>query len=73
MNDPTRAGHPFAQTREEDLAILAAGNETGWWDDRGRPAPWPDDFLDPDPGWTDGNTTATDDDGDENDLENPPF
>ena len=22
----------------------AAGNETGWWDDDGTPAPWPDDF-----------------------------
>lgn len=30
---------------------LAAGYETGWWDETGRPAPWPDDFLDPNSGW----------------------
>jgi hypothetical protein len=30
--------------RERDLALLAAGHETGFWDDQGRPAPWPDDF-----------------------------
>ena len=73
MNDPTRPAHHFARTREEDLTVLAAGNETGWWDDNGKPAPWPDDFLDPDAGWSTGNTTATDDDGDENDPENRPF
>ncbi len=44
--------HPHGHTLTEDLAILAAGGETGWWDDHGRPAPWPDDFLDPDAGWT---------------------
>ncbi|MEA5055274.1 MAG: hypothetical protein VB093_17780 [Propionicimonas sp.] len=27
-----------------DLALLATGEETGWWDDTGRPAPWPNDF-----------------------------
>jgi len=37
--------------RERDLAILEAGDYTGWWDDHGRPAPWPDDFFDPDSGW----------------------
>lgn len=26
--------------------------ETGWWDDEGRPAPWPADFHRPDSGWT---------------------
>lgn len=31
-------------TRRDDLAHLAAGLETGSWDDLGRPAPWPDDF-----------------------------
>ena len=31
-------------SRERDLALLAAGHETGFWDDDGRPAPWPDDF-----------------------------
>jgi hypothetical protein len=28
----------------EDLALLAAGYETGFWDDHGQPAPWPDDL-----------------------------
>ena len=69
MNDPTPHGHPFARTREKDQQILAAGHETGWWDDNGKPAPWPDDFLDPEAGWSTGNTTATDDD----DPENRPF
>ncbi len=36
---------------EHDLATLAAGGYTGWWDDHGRPAPWPDDFFDPDSDW----------------------
>ena len=30
---------------------LAAGYETGWYDENGRPAPWHDDFLDPNNGW----------------------
>ena len=62
MNDPTPHGHPFARTREKDQQILAAGHETGWWDDNGKPAPWPDDFLDPEAGWSTGNTTAPADD-----------
>ncbi len=33
------------------LRALAADYETGWWDERGVPAPWPDDFLDPNSGW----------------------
>ncbi len=37
--------------REHDLATLAAGDVTGWWDDHGQPAPWPDDFFDPDTDW----------------------
>jgi len=37
--------------REHDLAVLAAGGHTGWWDHHGRPAPWPDDFFDPDTEW----------------------
>jgi hypothetical protein len=36
---------------ERDLAILAAGGETGWWDENGRPAPWPADFFDPNTKW----------------------
>jgi hypothetical protein len=34
-----------AAERQHGLAILAAGGETGWWDERGVPAPWPDDFF----------------------------
>jgi hypothetical protein len=28
--------------------LLTASTETGFWDDNGRPAPWPDDIND----WT---------------------
>ena len=38
-------------TQAEYLATLEAGYETGWWNERGVPAPWPDDFLDPNSGW----------------------
>ncbi|MGO9077744.1 MAG: hypothetical protein ACLQDY_01725 [Streptosporangiaceae bacterium] len=31
-------------TRQQYLALLAAGHETGFWNDHGRPAPWPDDI-----------------------------
>jgi hypothetical protein len=40
-----------AAQRQHDLAILAAGGETGWWDEHGLPAPWPDDFFDADTEW----------------------
>ena len=40
-----------AAQRQQDLAILAVGAETGWWDERGVPAPWPEDFFDADTGW----------------------
>jgi len=36
---------------EQDLAILAAGGYTGWWDEHGQPAPFPDDFFDPHTDW----------------------
>jgi hypothetical protein len=29
---------------DHDLALLAAGHDTGFWDEPGRPAPWPDDI-----------------------------
>lgn len=58
--------HPFGRTHAEDLALLRAGEETLWWDDRGIPAPWPQDFLDPAAGWTDGN------DAHDPDQQNPP-
>ena len=38
-------------TQAEYLRTLAAGYETGWWDHNGVPAPWPDDFLEPNSGW----------------------
>ena len=37
--------------REHDLTVLAAGGITGWWDEHGQPAPWPEDFFDPDTDW----------------------
>lgn len=30
--------------RPEDPALLAAGADTGWWNDAGTPAPWPENF-----------------------------
>ncbi len=36
--------HPNPSRRDRDLALLAAADETGWWDEHGRPAPWPEDF-----------------------------
>jgi hypothetical protein len=36
---------PDAAEREVlNAALMAAGVETGFWDDDGRPAPWPDDI-----------------------------
>ncbi len=37
--------------RDRDHAVLAAGGYTGWWDETGQPAPWPQDFFDPDTDW----------------------
>lgn len=59
--------HPFGRTLAEDLAMLQAGNETLWWDETGAPAPWPQDFLNPAAGWTDGNNTL------ETDQQKPPI
>jgi len=37
--------HPLAGISPAiDLALLHAGYETGFWDDNGNPAPWPDDI-----------------------------
>ena len=41
-------------TQTEHLATLTAGIETGWWDEHGVPAPWPEDILDPNNGWRPG-------------------
>ena len=63
MNDRT---HPVRPHPTGD-------HETGWWDDSGRPAPWPDDFADPAAGWSNGNSDGPDVGGNENDPENLPF
>lgn len=46
MTDP--ASHPYIPSRAErealNAALLATGTETGFWDDDGRPALWPDDI-----------------------------
>ena len=56
-------------SRENDLRLLAAGIETGWWDEHGVPAPWPEDFFDPNSGWHQpAAEQATD-----TDPEEPPF
>lgn len=52
MTDTTPNWHPRGRTLTDDLQLLADGRETGWWDEHGRPAPWPEDFLDPAAGWT---------------------
>jgi hypothetical protein len=48
MTDP--ASHPDIPSRAErealNAALHATGTETGFWDDDGRPAPWPDDIDD---------------------------
>ena len=31
-------------THQQYLDLIAAGYETGFWDDHGRPAPWPEDL-----------------------------
>lgn len=42
MSDPAI---PTPAEREAlNAALLAAGTETGFWDDDGRPAPWPEDI-----------------------------
>lgn len=49
MTPPPRPDVPDAHERARlNAALLATGAETGFWDDRGVPAPWPDDIDD----WT---------------------
>lgn len=43
--------HPETNQREQDLAILAAGADTGWWNEAGQPAPFPEDFFEPNSDW----------------------
>ena len=49
-------------SRQDYLGQLASTGYTGWYDNNGVPAPWPEDFLDPDSGWqpttTGGDTTT---------------
>ncbi|NMO57908.1 hypothetical protein HH310_42965 [Actinoplanes sp. TBRC 11911] len=33
-----------AERAQRNAALLADNIETGWWDNHGRPAPWPDDI-----------------------------
>jgi hypothetical protein len=46
MTSPTP--HPEipdpAQRQALNAALTTTGAETGFWDDHGRPAPWPDDI-----------------------------
>lgn len=44
----------------EDQALLDAGFETGRWGEDGAPAPWPQDFLDPEAGWVGSEGRAVD-------------
>jgi len=69
----TWTSHPMGtpgETREErderhrrqlatNLAHLAKGHETGWWDEHGIPAPWPEDFFDHNSGWRPGASPTT--------------
>ena len=41
----------MSEQQNHDLALLAAGHETGWWDEHGLPAPFPDDFFNPHTDW----------------------
>ena len=42
---PDRFDHPDAEERaRRNAALHATGAETGFWDDEGRPAPWPHDI-----------------------------
>jgi hypothetical protein len=37
---------PDPTTRQAlNAALAATGTDTGFWDDHGRPAPWPDDIV----------------------------
>jgi len=38
-------------SRQTYLDQLTDIGHTGWYDESGTPAPWPEDFCDPDSGW----------------------
>jgi len=45
MTSEPRAWIPAPGQRAElNQRLLSAGADTGFWDDHGRPAPWPDDI-----------------------------
>ena len=45
MTTQPRASIPGPEQRAElNAALHATGADTGFWDDHGRPAPWPDDI-----------------------------
>jgi hypothetical protein len=54
---------PTKNTQHEQdlatLATLAAGGYTGWWDETGSPAPWPDDFFNTNTEWRPATSTPT--------------
>lgn len=43
-----------ADRAARNAALHATGADTGFWDDQGRPAPWPDDIDE----WTTGTVTS---------------
>lgn len=65
--------HPAERSRQQDLEILASGGETGWWDETGRPAPWPEDFLHPNAGWATADPDNPNQTSTHDDPNNPPF
>lgn len=69
MSQPSR----YLDRYEHDLAVLAAGEETGWWDDTGAPAPWPEDFWLADGGINPDWATATPTPTELNDTDPNPF
>jgi hypothetical protein len=45
MNPAPHAGLPDAEQRATlNAALQATGADTGFWDETGQPAPWPDDI-----------------------------
>jgi len=51
MTSPTNPGTPYelvgpGMPRQFYLNQLAAAGYTGWYDENGIPAPWPEDFCD---------------------------
>ena len=59
MTRPKDLDFRVAVSRANDFALLAAGYETGFWDDNGVPAPWPEDFFDLDGGWRPATSTPS--------------